>query len=261
MGLPDGALDRAGELHRLGVAAGDEGHLSEAAGLFARALAVLGLDRRGEPLEPHGAGDSQHHRDRDRLAARILNSMALPAYELGEVQAGLATIEAAERVAARARYSEVRVLVLVQHGLLLIRAGRPAEALPYLDQAVRLIRYAAPIEQCKIWMNRGDAHHLLGHIRLAHSDFSQAVELARRHGLTEFEFRNTHNAAFMDYLSGDLPRALARMPSPATASSDYASGVVGLDRSKVLLSAGLVTEADEILQQACAALEIGRAHV
>ncbi len=252
------ALERAQELHRLGVAAGDEGQLARAADLFRQALTALRLDRNGEPLDAPPAAPpaaAPHDRDRDRLAARILTSMALPAYELGRVQAGLDTIEAAERVASRAKFSEVRVLVLVQHGVLLMRAGRPGEALPYLDSAVRLVRFAAPIEQCKIMMNRGDAHHLVGHIRAARADFSRAVELAREHGLVEFEFRNTHNAAYMDYLAGDLPKALQLMPTPAAATSDYARGVVGMDRSKVLLSAGLVTEADEILQQACAALE------
>ncbi|MET1007027.1 MAG: hypothetical protein ABWX96_15875, partial [Propionibacteriaceae bacterium] len=222
-GVAEGALDRASELHRLGVAAGDEGHLNRAAELFRQAMTELDLDPWGEPLGTAPLEKSAA-RARDRIAARVLTSMALPAYELGRVQAGLDTIEAAERVATRAQFSQVRVLVLVQHGLLLVRAGRPAEALPYLDQAVRLIRFAAPIEQCKIMMNRGDAHHLVGHIKQARADFSAAVALAREHDLAEFEFRNTHNAAFMEYLAGDLPKALAMMPTPAAATSDYARG-------------------------------------
>ena len=38
------------------------------------------------------------------------------------------------------------------------------------------------------------------------------------------------------------------------ARTDFERGVVGMDRSKVLLSAGLVSEADRSLVDACAAL-------
>ena len=55
-------------------------------------------------------------------------------------------------------------------------------------------------------------------------------------------------------MSGNLPRALELMPSIEQASSDFERGVVGLDRARVLLSAGLVSEADRSLVEACTAL-------
>ena len=59
----------------------------------------------------------------------------------------------------------------------------------------------------------------------------------------------------MHYLAGDLPRSLELMPTVEQAASDHYEGVVGINRSKVLLSAGLVADADRTLVEASAALE------
>ena len=58
----------------------------------------------------------------------------------------------------------------------------------------------------------------------------------------------------LEFFAGDLPSALGRMPPMEAALTDFERGVVGMDRSKVLLSAGLVSEADRSLVDACAAL-------
>jgi tetratricopeptide (TPR) repeat protein len=253
------AVERARDLHQAGVAAGDDGQLVAADRLFHRALSALQLDADGALTTPRTPtttpAASRQRRARDEVAARILLSMALPAYERGDLEAGLNTLADAARVADRAQISAVGVLIDCQRGVLMLRAGRPGEAVLHLDRAVRKLRFAAPVEQCKIMMNRGDAHHLVGDISRARADFAAAVEIAGAHGLSEFVFRNTHNVAFMEYLAGNLPRALELMPTGESATSDYARGVIGMDRAKVLLSAGLFSEADAALQQACTALE------
>ena len=48
-----------------------------------------------------------------------------------------------------------------------------------------------------------------------------------------------HNLGYLEFLSGDLPRALELMLEPDKSASDFERGVVGTDRAKVLLSAGL----------------------
>ena len=62
----------------------------------------------------------------------------------------------------------------------------------------------------------------------------------------------------MHYLAGNLPRALELMPTVEQAASDHYKGVVGIDRSRVLLSAGLVADADRTLVEASAALAANR---
>jgi CHAT domain-containing protein/tetratricopeptide (TPR) repeat protein len=249
----DHELMAARQLHRQGVELCDVGRLSEAREVFGRALGVLHVDGRGKPLA--GAAESPSQADRiarDEIAARILVSLALPTSQ-EHLEAGLAVLADADAIAGRVRLPGVTALICCQRGLLLLRTGRPAEALVELDAAVHLVSHAAPAEQFKIMMNRGDTHHLLGNVRAARQDFAAALAIARAAKLTEFEFGATHNLGFMAYLEGDLPRALSLMPTPAQASSDYARGVVGLDRAKVLLAAGLFAEADETLRQAAEA--------
>jgi CHAT domain-containing protein len=253
-GTFDQELTAARRLHRRGVELCDVGQLSEAGEVFVRALDVLHLDPRGQPLAgalPPPSEAEQHARD--EIAARILLSVALPTSQQERVEAGLAVLADADAIATRVRLPGVTALICCQRGLLLLRTGRPAEALVELDAAVELVSHAAPAEQFKIMMNRGDTHHLLGNIRAARYDFAAALDIARAGRMTEYEFGATHNLGFMAYLEGDLPKALSLMPAPAQAGSDYARGVVGLDRAKVLLAAGLFAEADETLHQAAEA--------
>ena len=249
-----GELQRARALHHAGVAAGDDGRLADAANLLTEALGLLGLDPDGAPARGSSGPDHVPEQDHDYLAARILISLALPRYELGDIDAGLEVLAHAEQIADRRSVAEFAALIHCQRGLLLARAGRPLEALPNLNEAVRLLAAVSPLEQCKILMNRGEVHHQLGRIRAAERDYAQATEIARAAGEPEFVFRNTHNTGYMAYLAGDLPRALRIMPTVAEATSDYARGVVGLDRARVLLRAGLFQEADATLREASEAL-------
>ena len=265
-----GELAAAWQLHRHGVELCDLGHLAEAREVFVRALDMLQLGSHGEPRDDLGeppetigrppagvrpaASTEAASRSRDEVAARILLSLALPTAQLDHLTAGLAVLADADAIATRIRLPGVTALISCQRGLLLLRAGRAAEALVELDAAVGLVSHAAPAEQFKIRMNRGDTHHLLGNVRAAQQDFAAALEIARRHGMAEFEFGATHNLGFMQYLAGDLPAALRLMPTPDLATSDYARGVVGLDRAKVMLAAGLFDEADQALREAADAL-------
>ena len=83
--------------------------------------------------------------------------------------------------------------------------------------------------------------------RLRRDGPARALELAQAYGLPTLAFYGTHNLGLFEFLSGNLPRALELMPSIEQASSDFERGVVGLDRARVLLSAGLVSEADRSL--------------
>lgn len=240
----DGLVELATSHHQAGLTAADAGQLVEADVCFDEALAILALLDQACEVEPVAAA----------LTARILMSKALPAYELEVVETGLELLQRARERATEAQLNDLRALIASQHGLLLLRAGRATEALRQLDRAARLISAVEPVDQCKILMNRGVAHQTLGQIGPARQDFARAVTIAENAGLTELAFRSTHNLGFAHYLAGELPRALAVMPTVADASSDFARGVVGLDRAQVLLHAGLVTEAEQTLEQACLAL-------
>lgn len=247
-----GTAEQAAHLYADAVAAADRGQLRDALALSQRALRRLGLDGHGAPLrEPAAVADPE----RDRLAARILLSQAFPQHELGRRPLARRSLDDAARIAAQQGFDDLQTLVHAQRGLLLIRSGQPAQALPDLDQAIAGLDRAPAADQVKIVINRGEVHHQLGRLAAARSDFRRAITLARELGDPELSFYATHNLGFMEHLGGDLPTALAVMPTVDQAETDFQRGVVGMDRAKVLLAAGLTTEADQTLVEACTALE------
>ena len=240
-------------LHMLdvSVAAAEVGQLGEAIDRLHEALDALGLDRRGDPVvtsqpDDHLAGDRQ------LVAARILLSVAFTQHELGESAAANQSFTDAERLADGQPL--FRVLVYAQRGVMFLREGRLTEALNQLDRAESLFEAAPPMDQCKVLLNRGEVHSLLGNIAQAKEDSARSLELARTHGFDRLAFFSTHNLGLLELLSGDLPRALALMPAPQAAESDFERGVVRVDRARALLSAGLLEEADRSLVEACTSL-------
>lgn len=240
-------------LYRDAVGKCDDGKLAEAEAMMVVARRTLGFSADGS-IEEHSGVAPEQRMEIDRLGVRLLISLSLTRYELHTLDAGLMALEHASYAAAEARLTDLEVLIRCQRGVLLLRSGRLTEALSELDRSVELIGDALPIEQCKIYMNRADTHQLLGRIEPARLDCAAALRIADVHHLDEFSFRNTHNYGFILFLSGDLPAALATMPEVSAASSDYGRGVVGMDRARVLISAGLFDEAGTTLDAAIAAL-------
>ncbi|HEX3197276.1 MAG TPA: CHAT domain-containing tetratricopeptide repeat protein [Propionibacteriaceae bacterium] len=247
-----GDHQHAAELLTRGVASSDLGYYTLAVSLLGEAMSAL------HSAIPDNAADlkfSDCSVEHDRLSARILLSLSYPTHELGQRARSIRLLANAERLARRRSLGQLTVVTRAQHGVLLLREGRLADAIRQLDRAVQLIDDAEPEDQCKIIISRGEAHHQLGNIQSAIADFSHALDLSRRYGFTELEFAARHNLGYMHYLAGNLPRSLELMPTVEQAVSDHYKGVVGIDRARVLLSAGLVADADRTLLEASAALE------
>ena len=156
-------------------------------------------------------------------------------------------------IAEAGGYDDIGVLVYAQRGAMLIRAGQLKDALTQLDHAVDFLEYAPPVDRAKVLLNRGELHGLLGDLAQAKDDCALALRLALESGPAELVFYATHNLGWYEFLAGNLPRALELMPTGEDALPDFERGIVGMDRAKALLSAGLVTEADRSLIDACAA--------
>jgi len=247
-----GDHQHAANLLTQGIASTDLGHYTHAITLFGEAMGAL------HSAVPHNGADftlPECSIEHDRLSARILLSLSYPTHEMGQVGESISLLVQAERLADRRSLGQLTVITRAQHGLLLLHEGRVLDAIQQLDGAVQLLDDAEPADQCKILINRGEAHDQLGHIRSAIADFSHAFVLSRRYRLAELEFAARHNLGYMHYLTGNLPRSLELMPTVEQATSDHYRGVVGIDRSRVLLSAGLVAEADRTLIDASAALK------
>jgi tetratricopeptide (TPR) repeat protein len=242
-------LDRCEHLLDTGVATANLGQLTEAVAELHAAFDEL------SPVLADLEQDGKRVVERaTMLAARIKLSLAFPEHELGREEAAGRSLDEAEGFATRGRHVGMTVLIHAQRGAVLLRSGRLEDSLTELDRAARLLRHAPGIDQFKIMLNRGEVHGLLGHFDQARADLSRAAELGAKHQLTSIAFYASHNLGLLEFLCGNLPRALELMPIER-ANSDFSRGIVGIDRAKVLLSAGLLSEADRSLVEACAALE------
>lgn len=247
-----GDHQHAADLLIRGIASSDLGHYSRAIALFSEAMDALHMTLPQNGTDFQLPDCSSEH---DRLSARILLSLSYPTHEMGRVAESIRLLVKAEQLATRQSLGQLTVITRAQHGLLLLREGLLSDAIRQFNGAVQLINDAEPSDRCKILINRGETHNQLGHIPSAIEDFGRAFNLSRRYGLAELEFAARLNLGYMHYLAGNLPRSLELMPTVEQAASDHYKGVVGINRSKVLLSAGLVADADRTLVEASAALE------
>jgi len=168
----------------------------------------------------------------------------------GDLGAALAHIDAAEAVARDAGAAHVLVAVLGQRGLLYLRSGDTAAALLAFDSAADLLDQAEPFDQIRILLNRGALHLEYGALAPAARDLSRCVALAVTAGDHMIEFKARHNLGYVEFLEGNLPRALAEMAAAARVDSGGPWPTALLDQARVLREAGLISEADLALRAA-----------
>ena len=228
-------LARATALHAAGVEANAQMRPLVALRHLGRALAVL---------------DGQSTPEAERLRGRVLVTAALAESERGEVATGLALLERAEPLLPRAE----RGTLHGQRGILLRRTGHDDLALEAYDRALQLLDPTTqPEEVARVHLNRAVLHMAGAHPAAARADLGACLDLAHDHGLNRLAAKARHNLGILDHLAGDLPAALGTFREVAEAYEVEAPGmlpVLALDRARVLLSAGLVTEADRTLAAA-----------
>ena len=222
-------------MHARGVAENNAGRPARAARILRRSLAQLAFD---------SALDS---RAGQVLAGRIWLSLALAETEWHGPEAGLAAMVQAQHFAASADDAALRVLVHAQLGAIQLRLGALQESLSELDQAVALLDDAAPVDRCNMLLSRGYVHLYLGNLNQSRSDLALAAELAHKSGLLLEDFKARHNLGYVEFLAGELPKSLQIMDEAAQLGADLPRGIPLLDRARVLVEAGLISEADETL--------------
>ena len=168
----------------------------------------------------------------------------------GDVDAALALLAEAEGTAERATAEHLVAAVRGQRGLLLLRLGETDRALRAFSAAVELLGAAKPYDQMTILLNRGVLHLELGSLRPAYEDLASCVRIAEEAGDRQLEFKARHNLAYVDFLAGNLPHALAVMAKAARDKPGNLHPVALLDRARVLREGGLVRDADVVLAEA-----------
>jgi len=192
----------------------------------------------------------------DTLAQRLMLTLSYLRAELGNLDDGLGLLDA---LASRAD-PEMAGPIAGQRGLIFLRAGRPADALPSMDEAARLLRRESP-ERATLLLNRGYLHLTLGMLGPARRDFQECRRLSERVVNAGTGAEALHNLGYLSYLQGDLPGALQAMDTSAEQIArlgDTGGGYVyHVDRARILVTAGLLTEAEEALATASATLRGG----
>jgi hypothetical protein len=168
----------------------------------------------------------------------------------GDVNIALRHIDDAEAVARDAGATHVLVAALGQRALLCLGSGETAAALLAFNSAADLLDEAEPFDQMCILLNRGALHLEEGALAPARRDLSRCVAIAVTAGDRVIEFQARHNLGYVEFMAGNLPRALAEMAAAARVDSGGPWPTALLDQARVLREAGLVSEADAALRKA-----------
>ncbi|MGB6005228.1 MAG: CHAT domain-containing tetratricopeptide repeat protein [Ornithinimicrobium sp.] len=151
------------------------------------------------------------------------------------------------RMAVTERFFDLSAACDLQLGTVLGRSGNFGEALDALDRAEQGRTSMSTVDQARLFLNRGS---LLSHLRQpskAVGDFAEATILARSAGHEALAFMSAHNEGYAHFLLGDVPKALSLMEQADAMDAEVERGIAQLDRARVLLEAGLIDEAHELL--------------
>ena len=187
------------------------------------------------------------------LRGRILCTLAYQMAELGRIPDAMELLER-----AAASHPDLEPLVIERRASILVRTGRPDEALSLYDAAVSGLASSQRFGQehlADALLNRGVLHMNAGRIGQAAADTEAAIRVANDARIDVVVFMATHNLGYVRYLGGDLPGALESMDAASRLFTGDTLGVALLDRARVLLAAGLILVAQDFADRALAEFE------
>ncbi|QTV80308.1 hypothetical protein [Microbacterium sp. NIBRBAC000506063] len=183
------------------------------------------------------------------LLARIAGTLA---YGLGQTgQPAEAEGLCREALAHEGLRAETVAVLHGQLGVLLMHAGRLDEAETVLGLAIDGLD-APTIETANCLLNRSIVHMQRHALDACTDDLRRALAIYLAEGAEETAAEARHNLGYAALLGGDLVTALdliARSRPVIAAASEVAAAISDLDRAEVLRDAGLVTEAEELLEK------------
>jgi len=138
----------------------------------------------------------------------------------------------------------------LQLGSIQGRSGDLEGALGSLSRAEESRSAMSTVDQARLFLNRGS---LLSHLHQparAAADLAEATRLALSAERPTLAFMAVHNEGYAHFLLGDVARALSLMKAADAMEVDVERGIARLDRARVMLEAGLVDEAHELLDAA-----------
>ena len=179
--------------------------------------------------------------------AYALNLRGRPRDALREIRSAVAGLDHVEGARARA-----------QEGAILHQLGRLAEALTRYREALPPLRRAGDdLWVQRVVFNRGVLHAQLHQYAAALADLDEAVRLCRVLGLNLQIGYAQANLGFVQSLRGDIPAALGHFDEAEQIIDGMRAqlGPLLTDRTDLLLSARLISEARETAERAVTAFE------
>ena len=180
---------------------------------------------------------------------RVLITLAYQYSGLGDLTHALAALDQAEGADPSQHPA-----VSATRAMCLMRAGDDQAALTAFDDAIVGLQSADADRRqlATALLNRGLLHMNNGRLPEAQADTEQAHRAAEDGQDFWGVHMAAHNIGYIQFLSGDLPGALASMESAQAAVDEPPVGMPAMDRARVLLAAGLTTEAGEFARLAVA---------
>ncbi|MGD9959474.1 CHAT domain-containing protein [Nocardioides sp.] len=169
----------------------------------------------------------------------------------GRTRIGLKHLDAA----ADAATGSVLATVLMRRAYILSQLGRHGEALTDMGKALKGIRAAGDVVwEGRALTNRGLIHLARGSLTRAESDFVRAGALLEAAHQELEAVDAVEHQGLVAFTRGDLPRALALYDEAARRYAPVAAAPpeLAIDRSAVLLAAGLAHEAVSVIEEALA---------
>lgn len=203
-----------------------------------------------------------------RLEGRLLITRAVCRLGLEGRDAALDQLEEVRRIA---RTHELPLLTLqshVQEGAIRAAQDDWHGTLHALEHLTGRLDELSPRERCSALLNRGLAAVSLHDLGRGRDDLEAARRIAVDEGLAAQRFKAEHNLGCVAWFAGDIPGALRLMARAADIDVDVGRARALVDQGKVLLDAGLLDEAEGVLERALDtarrdrhALELGDVHL
>lgn len=188
------------------------------------------------------------------LRARLGMVQAIVVQELtSDTRRSLAILDRVEGLVHAHALDELQVPLVGQRGLCMLRAGLEEDVLATFLQADPWLGSASVEDRILYLLNRGYVHMEHGHFAAAEDDLRRCQQEAEAAGDGGVAFKARHNRGYLAYLRGDLPRALELMGQQVDGAAGDGAAVeplVAVDRARVLVEAGLVADAVELLGDA-----------
>lgn len=226
----------------------------DASALYAAARALTHDRRYGEAESVlEDAGNAAAAAGEADLGARIAGTRAYVLDQLGGPEDGEQLCRAA--LDAPGLSAHTRGVLEGQLGTILAHRGRAAEAADWLGRAIAQIT-DDPIAVANLRMNRSVLAMQLGDLATATTELEEAVAVYEVSGSEAEVAEARHNLGYAALIGGDLVRALREMGAArpvVAAASEANAAICDMDMAEALRDAGLVTEAERMLERAALA--------